>query len=525
MLKIESAIQEGLVTPGGTPAGPAESESRLLIKEMVENNSFGIDYAKATISLSYILSERATSEVDVYAASQYFAEARAALEDAETKMLELADQCGWIGNCPLTYHDIRSNEMAADMKPPQSSALLDVVPGKNFRACVDVSDAVSPSALSNLYFDSVRLIAYIRLNIATSIAATVPKAVKVVEEEDLLGGGEDDMEVFETKEEVSERAFWKTSVLAMKCAKLTHPIRLARLVRFARPSLKMRLDSLRSAQLVKIALYKGELALATLRHVAHPHPSVRANILLIVGEMRMLECQRGQEEEEEQTAAEEEEQEEEDDFVVVENSSDKDDAEYVAKYKEFVASSKALVGALQVSFQSGGFNRLLMRKSCLHLANLYGKTTFTNSNKIKGKKKNFIPEKHLQEAIHFLVLAADVVKMHRKLFFNVRGLVGEQNEGKLSENGKSLLPENVLIELKRANESNALVGGEEEKEDTTKGLLHHFLGLIRERNLRSYDFSLDSRICRLHAIMYTEVSDESNPANWLQTKWLHPLLS
>ena len=60
--------------------------------------------------------------------------------------------------------------------------------------------------------------------------------------------------------ERSERAFWKTSILAMKCAKwlqtassttrltLFHPIRLARSVCFARASLKMRLVSLGAEQ-------------------------------------------------------------------------------------------------------------------------------------------------------------------------------------------------------------------------------------------------------------------------------------
>ena len=52
---------------------------------------------------------------------------------------------GWIGNCPLTYEDIRSNEMGAAVKAPLSTALSEVEFGAGFVAAVDTGDEVAPT--------------------------------------------------------------------------------------------------------------------------------------------------------------------------------------------------------------------------------------------------------------------------------------------------------------------------------------------------------------------------------------------
>jgi len=65
---------------------------------------------------------------------------------------------------------------------------------------------------------------------------------------------ENEIEAESKVSERSDRAFWKTRILeiatditAASTTKLTHPIRLTHFTRFARPSLKMRLASLRFA--------------------------------------------------------------------------------------------------------------------------------------------------------------------------------------------------------------------------------------------------------------------------------------
>jgi len=412
LLRIEGLIQEGGVTAGGAKIGEAESEARGLIREYLESyGTLSPDYVRALLTLSYILQQRAISEEDVFRASLYFGETRKLLVEAEKKMLEVAAEVGWVGNCPLMYDDIRSNEMVSDLKPPNETALRATTPEVEFRAKVDdEGDAVSPSPLSNLYFESVRLLAIVRLYIARNLSETVPQREV---EGDSDGFEESDAEG--ATDEILSRI-----------------------------------------QLDEVALRKCELALATLRNVNHPHPVIRAEILGLCGEMRMLHCQRmakgGKEAEKKKKA-------------------------------EFEAASESLLGCLKVSFDTAGMDRVLMRKACLNLANLYGNTTLGGGADVVDVEEN-----HSKIAIYFLMLGCEIVNAHQKLFLGI----SEFDDGTFSATGMGLIPRSVKLDLGGAENASA------------HNILHHFLALIREKDGRSLRFEMHSRICELHALMFAE---------------------
>jgi hypothetical protein len=143
----------------------AERGNRALISDYLEANDRQYDFVRCIVMMSTLLQQKALAEGAV-AASDCFGESRKLLEDAEKSLLVLCKRNGWIGNVRLTYDDIRSNEMSADMKAPLSTALGETEFEPGFVAVVDVGDEVCPTPLANIFLKSVRWLGGVRQKIA-----------------------------------------------------------------------------------------------------------------------------------------------------------------------------------------------------------------------------------------------------------------------------------------------------------------------------------------------------------------------
>lgn len=115
---------------------------------------------------------------------------------------------------------------------------------------------------------------------------------------------------------------------------------------------------------------------ALMRHVAHPHPAVRAHALLLIGKFRLCRLQRlrGLPEAVGHT---------------VETISPADD--FRQRLEE--ATSTALQAALRVSFARGGHDRRLMSQACMGLVVLYvslsdEQALAAESNNAGGDRRN-----------------------------------------------------------------------------------------------------------------------------------------
>ena len=244
LLAVHAAVQMGIEV--------AEGEARALVVEFLESGSKRFDFVAALVTLNNILEQSVLSK-DSLTANELLSEGRKMLEDGENIMLGLAEESGWIGNCPLTYENIRSNEMGAEVKAPLSTALAEKEFGDDFVAVVDVADEVCPTDLTNLYLKSVRWLAFLRCRIGCALTSAIPRAVAV----DVNNLGEKfEMVVEEDK-----------------------------------------------ASLMRAGRRKAELAMATLRHVGVVHPCVRGEILLLLGMARMWHVVHTKEGDGEQRAA------------------------------------------------------------------------------------------------------------------------------------------------------------------------------------------------------------------------------
>ncbi|GMH70729.1 hypothetical protein TrLO_g545 [Triparma laevis f. longispina] len=213
-LAVFASIQQG--------ADEAEGEGRALVMEFLEADSTEFDFVTALVVLSNILCQKALGlrSLEAY---DCFKESRALLEDGEKYMMKLAVQGGWIGNCPLTYDDIRTNEMGAEVKAPLSTALAAFEFENGFVAVVDNNDETAPTPLSNLYLRSVRWLSYLRGKVGQTLGASVPRAIPV----DLNSLGEDfEMVVQEDREDLRGKSVRKCELglATMRFVGVIHPV-------------------------------------------------------------------------------------------------------------------------------------------------------------------------------------------------------------------------------------------------------------------------------------------------------------
>ncbi|GMH50506.1 hypothetical protein TrRE_jg12197, partial [Triparma retinervis] len=378
LLAVHSAVQMGWAE--------AEGEVKLLCGEYMEADSRRFGYVNALLAYVGILEQKAL-QLPALSAADVFTEVRKMLVDAESIVIGMAGEGGWIGNCPLTYSDVRTNEMGATVMAPLSTALAEREFGEGFTAKVDVGDEVCPTPLSNLYLESVRHLAYLRYRVSKAYSDAVPKAIAV----DVNSLGEDfEMMLEEDKED-----------------------------------------------LMKVSLRKAELGLSTLRHVGVVHPSVRGGILLQVGLGRM--------------------------WMALKGSGSLGDAR------------EALEGALTVFWESGGFDRPMMRSACLHLVNLYGN--------IGGGG-----EEQLKVAIHWLMKAASLAGLDKKLKCDVDGLVGAMDMTGIAEDVGDCVRQEI---------GDGVVEG--------RGLICWFLSALRERDFVPCNDGLASEVVKVHSALWKRV--------------------
>ena len=193
-----------------------------MVMEFLEADSTEFDFVTALVVLSNILCQKALGlrSLEAY---DCFKESRALLEDGEKYMMKLAVQGGWIGNCPLTYDDIRTNEMGAEVKAPLSTALAAFEFENGFVAVVDNNDETAPTPLSNLYLRSVRWLSYLRGKVGQTLGAAVPRAIPV----DLNSLGEDfEMVVQEDREDLRGKSVRKCELglATMRFVGVIHPV-------------------------------------------------------------------------------------------------------------------------------------------------------------------------------------------------------------------------------------------------------------------------------------------------------------
>ncbi|GMH79329.1 hypothetical protein TrST_g7856 [Triparma strigata] len=213
-LAVFASIQQG--------ADEAEGEGRALVEEFLEADSTEFDFVVALVTLSNIICQKALG-VRSLEAYDCFKESQTLLEDGAKFMMKLAVQGGWIGNCPLTYDDIRTNEMGAEVKAPLSTALAAFEFEPGFVATVDNNDETAPTPLSNLYLRSVRWLSYLRGKVGQTLGAAVPRAIPV----DLNSLGEDfEMIVQEDKEDLRAKSVrsCELGLATMRFVGIVHPV-------------------------------------------------------------------------------------------------------------------------------------------------------------------------------------------------------------------------------------------------------------------------------------------------------------
>lgn len=113
-----------------------------------------------------------------------------------------------------------------------------------------------------------------------------------------------------------------------------------------------------------------------MRHVAHPHPALRAHILLLLGKLRFRQLQQLR-------ASRNAEGEVDRNFRF---GPESDDGERATAYDRALqaATADALKTALEVSCQRGGHDGRLMKDACMHLVllNIMGSISHNHDDEV-----------------------------------------------------------------------------------------------------------------------------------------------
>ncbi|CAM9135050.1 unnamed protein product [Scytosiphon promiscuus] len=450
----------------------------------------------------------------------FLSEAVEALRIADGALLSDAKRLGWIGSGVLTYSRKDDNLMGEGAKPGLLHAL-----GTCFRdlsghangeapfgfAPSDEEDEVAQSSLANLYLPALRLLLTVRVSLLDTLEG-VGQHIAEREGRGRQGGatgstgsnvqtlghqgvGEDDIE---TNAEGGGRGSWldEASLLA-------------------------------------------EETLALLRHVAHPHPALRAHALLLVGRLRLRRLLSTPPALQLHSSAM--------DATAGSNANvprhERSVLPYTTVHVEGVsrsfqsylegAAATALTAALRLSFSRGGHDGRVMIDACMCLVRLYSALSpgvdpaaVTSSREVsavmmdeenngayggdrraaggeeiravcfdEGERK-----RKLDLACHYLRLAAAISYGRKRLDVELDSISSEPLPPAVVEN----MPRSALDEL-------AGRGGRGPEDDplrlTTRGVLQFLRSRAREKSLAAAPTDLlpATAVCQIHALLYRHV--------------------
>eukprot|EP00752_Nemacystus_decipiens_P012187 g10805.t1 len=203
---------------------------------------------------------------------ELLSESLEALRLADRALLTAAKSLGWMGSGLLTYVRRDDNVMGEDAKPHLLHALgtsfghlRHHIPGEfafGF-APADERDDVAQSSLANLYLPALRLLLTVRVSLLDTLEGIGPNNTKLQElERCRILAGSTWFEKPSTDGKIEDDDFGETAQ-------------------------RKKPDDDWLVEASSIA----EETLALLRHIAHPHPALRAHLLLIVGKLRLRRLQ------------------------------------------------------------------------------------------------------------------------------------------------------------------------------------------------------------------------------------------
>ncbi|CAM9264371.1 unnamed protein product [Ectocarpus sp. 12 AP-2014] len=449
-------------------------------------------------------------------------EALDALRIADQALLYAADGLGWMGSGILTYSKREDNTMDADAKPHLLHAL-----GTSFRdlsrelpgvvafglAPADESDETAQSSLANLYLPALRLLLTVRVTLLDILEGIGPHNAEREELERRQSSGiEGDNELSSQQhhEDAEENNF---AGIVGKAGEgwLTGASRLA------------------------------EETMALLRHIAHPHPALRAHLLLLVGAFRLRQLKNIQgtslsssRDPMGSTAT----------TAVADGSA----GVYAPTHGSHLprmgspdtsmleaATATALTAALRVSFSRGGHDWRVMSDACMSLVVLYYITAETasksrdNGGHLSDDDKNGaslhaggaddgrgLHRHKMGLAVHYLRLAASISLGHRRLSIDLDSIASDPLPAAVIDN----MPRSALDEL-------AGRGGRGPEDDplrlSTRGLLQFLRARVHEKSLAAAPVDLlpASVVCQVHALLYRHVPLYREKC-CIQSSSLHP---
>eukprot|EP00903_Cladosiphon_okamuranus_P012352 g11581.t1 len=443
---------------------------------------------------------------------ELLSESLEALRLADRALQAAAEGLGWIGSGMLTYARRDDNTMGEDAKPCLLHALSTSygdlrhhLPGDitfGF-APADEGDEVVQSPLANLYLPPLRLLLIVRVSMLDTLEGIGTGNAELPELEfcrALAGGGWGERGSSNSDENRDEDDLGATA------------------------ERKKEGDWLVEASSI------AEETVALQRHVAYPHPALRAHLLLLVGKLRLRRLQSmahptlSSSSSRNTTMA----------ATAVAAAADGTFGDGTPSHGSVLAIKEApktallrrrlksavaaaLTAALRVSFARGGHDCGVMSGACMSLVVLYSSTAANSSGggNSSGAEENQISarggsgehadgcseeERDLGLASHFLRLAASISSGHKRLDVELDTIASDPLPATVIEN----LPRSALDEL-------AGRGGRGPDDDplrlTTRGLLQLLRARARERSLAAAPADLlpASTVCQIHALLYRHV--------------------
>ncbi|CAB1113909.1 unnamed protein product [Ectocarpus sp. CCAP 1310/34] len=436
-------------------------------------------------------------------------EALDALRIADQGLLSAANGLGWIGSGVLTYSQREDNSMDADAKPHLLHAL-----GTSFRdlsrelpgdvafglAPADESDETAQSSLANLYLPALRLLLTVRVTLLDIIEGVGPHNAEREELERRQSCG---------SEGDNERSFQQQHGDVEEN-------NLAGTVGTTGEGWLAGASSLAEETMATVAL---------LRHIAHPHPALRAHLLLLVGTFRLRQLKNIQGTSSSSSR---------DPMGSTATTAVDDDSAgvYALTHGSHLprmgspdtsileaATATALTAALRVSFWRGGHDWRVMSDACMSLVVLYYITAAKTSRSIENGEHLSDDDKngaslHAAGAddgqelhrhkmglfVHYLRLAASISLGHRRLSIELDSIASDPLPAAVIDN----MPRSALDEL-------AGRGGRGPEDDplrlSTRGLLQFLRARVHEKSLAAAPVDLlpASVVCQIHALLYRHV--------------------
>ncbi|CAM9195336.1 unnamed protein product [Sphacelaria rigidula] len=410
-----------------------------------------------------------------------------ALRQADVILAKMANDLGWIRAGVLTYATRDNNIMMKDARPPLLSALgtafsdvasLFVAEGETLGVVPSDEDDVSaPTVLANLYLPPVQLLLIVRLSMLDLVEG--------------MGRHNDNM-VHPGLPRSSEEDVDSTETATV--ASLKH-----------------------EPDWVSVTLAQAEESMALMRHIAHPHPVLRAQALLLVGKLRLRRLQvlkasrrgtsylspggtsdghaRDREGGQEQ--------------MQVKSATFRAFCRVVIENLE-ISARTALAAALRVSFQRGGHDWMLMRDACMSIVELqvesvdddihdrHSKTDGTEGGVARDGERSAAKESTVKLTAHYLRLAAAIMSGRRRLDAELGDMATEPLPAAVVD----AMPRSALDEL--AGRSGKGPDDDRRRLDA-RGLLQFFRARIREKSLAAAPTDLlpASSVCQVHALLFT----------------------